>query len=537
MSDFINQLSLTLGAYLPNLLAAIGILILGWLVALALAAIIRGLLNRTSLDDRLAAMVRGDETTDPEAINVENWISTVVFWLVMLFTIGAFLQTLNLTGVSQPINQLVGDLLAFIPAILIALALLFVAWLIATFLRMIVVRVLSASGIARRLSDDADMKAQDRVSLGQTIGNVVYWLVFLLFLPAILDVLNLQGILLPVQRVVDEILGVLPNLFGAAVILAVGWLAARIIRRIVTNLLVGVGVDRFGQDTDVSGALGQQRLSEVLGTLVYVLVLIPVIIAAVNALGIEAISEPATDMLNTLLNALPALLGAFLLIGVAYFISRWVGRFVEEVLESVGFNRLFVWLGLYDETSFEQPAVAPEEETAGIEALEYTPSELVGYLTTIAIMLFAIVEAANLLGFEILAVLISQFIVAAGQVLLGLVIFGLGLYLASIAERVVRSAAGAQANILAPAARVAIIVFSGALALREMGIAEDIVNLAFGLVLGAFAVAVALAFGLGGRDIAARQLEDWRRSLETRGPESPTTPPRQQPPAEGPGAD
>jgi hypothetical protein len=137
----------------------------------------------------------------------------------------------------------------------------------------------------------------------------------------------------------------------------------------------------------------------------------------------------------------------------------------------------------------------------------------VGFLTTIAIMLFAVIESANMLGFTILAELVSEFIVAAGGVLLALVIFGLGLYLAGLADRVVRDAGGAQARLLAPTARIAIIIFAGALALRQTGIAEDIVNLTFGIVLGTIAVAAGLAFGLGSREIAARELEGFLAEL------------------------
>jgi hypothetical protein len=56
-------------------------------------------------------------------------------------------------------------------------------------------------------------------------------------------------------------------------------------------------------------------------------------------------------------------------------------------------------------------------------------------------------------------------------------------------------------------------VFAGTLALRQTQIAEDIVNMAFTLILGAIAVATALAFGLGARDLAARELERWLDSL------------------------
>ena len=159
-----------------------------------------------------------------------------------------------------------------------------------------------------------------------------------------------------------------------------------------------------------------------------------------------------------------------------------------------------------------------------VQPLRTSPAEIVGYLVTVAILLFATMEAADLLGFETLAALVSRVILAATQVLVGLVVFGIGLYLSRWVERVIRESGASQANILAPAARVAIIVFSAALALREMGIAESIVNLAFGLLLGAVAVAVALAFGLGGRDVAARALERWQQSLRSVAASAPQTP-------------
>jgi hypothetical protein len=533
MDTYFGQLIANLLAYLPTLLAALAVLVIGWLIALIVSSLVRGLLKRITLDDRIANMIRGEQA-GPERIPLENWISSVVFWLLIFITIVIFLQVLNLTIVSQPLSLLLSQILGFIPGVLGALVLLFVAWLVATFLRMVVTRVLTASGLARRVSTDAQVKTPDRVALSQTLGNIVYWLVFLLFLPAILDALNLEGILLPVQRVVDEILGVLPNLLGAAIIVAIGYLVARIVRQIVANVLSGLGIDRLGAQAGATGTAGQTRLSEVIATIVFVLILIPVAIAGLNALDIPAISEPASNMLNTLLDALPAIFGAFLLIAVAFFVARIVGQFVATILAGLGFDRLFSSIGLFRTPLTVKPAsaVATYPET-GAEPVTLTPSRIVGYLVTITILLFAVMEAADLLGFEFLATLISQFIVAAGQVLLGLVIFGIGLYLAELADRVIRGSGASNANILAPAARIGIMIFAGALALRQMGIAEDIVNLAFGLLLGAVAVAAAIAFGLGGREAAARQLERWQadlRAAQGRGVITSETPPQTEPP-------
>jgi hypothetical protein len=236
-----------------------------------------------------------------------------------------------------------------------------------------------------------------------------------------------------------------------------------------------------------------------IGLLLYVLILIPVLIAALDALQLEAITQPASDMLNTILGAFPAIYGAFLVLGIAYIVGRVVAGLITNLLTGFGFNTILARLGLGQE---------PEEG-------ERTPSEFVGYLVLVAIMFFAAIEALRLLNFELLAEGLAQFTGFAGQIILGLVIFAIGLYLANLAASAIEASDAAQAGLLALAGRIAILVLSGAMALRQMGLANEIVNLAFGLLLGAIAVAVALAFGLGGRDIAARQLERWQKSLES----------------------
>ncbi|MGL5134940.1 MAG: mechanosensitive ion channel, partial [Planktothrix sp.] len=108
-----------------------------------------------------------------------------------------------------------------------------------------------------------------------------------------------------------------------------------------------------------------------------------------------------------------------------------------------------------------------------------------------------------------LTLIINQIIIIAGQVLIGVIVFAIGLYFANLAHDLILSSGTRQSSLLAQAARVAIIIFVGAMALQQMGIASDIVNLAFGLLLGAVAVAIAIAFGLGGRDVAGEQLRNF----------------------------
>jgi hypothetical protein len=231
-----------------------------------------------------------------------------------------------------------------------------------------------------------------------------------------------------------------------------------------------------------------------------VLILIPVLIGALQALALEAITRPASNMLNSILSALPAIFAALLIVGIAYAIGRVVAEMVINLLTALGFNAVLANLGLGRELS-------PGERT---------PAEVAGYLVLVGVLLFAAIEAARELGFDLLADLIARFTVFTGQVVLGLIIFGIGLFLANLAASTVRASGANQAGLLALAARVSIIVLAGAMALRQMGLADDIINLAFGLLLGSIAVAVALAFGLGAREIAARELGEWVQSIKSR---------------------
>jgi hypothetical protein len=123
------------------------------------------------------------------------------------------------------------------------------------------------------------------------------------------------------------------------------------------------------------------------------------------------------------------------------------------------------------------------------------------------------VEAANRLGFYQVRDVVTLFIKFGGDVLLGGLILVIGFWLANIAYNAIAKASGPRSAGLARVAQIAILGLVIAMGLRAMGIADDIVNLAFGLTLGAVAVAVALSFGLGGREAAGKQMEYWLSKL------------------------
>lgn len=490
LQQLLDRSSNLVGDYLPNIVGALIILVVGWIVALVAAAIVRGILRRTTIENRIAAWIVGERAAK---MPIEQYCGTAVFWLVMLFVLVAFFDALRLPVVTQPLNALLQQLSAFAPRLLGALLLLVAAALVATLLR----RVVGAGLVAARA--DERLGTGEGQPVAASLSEVVYWTVWLLFLPMILSTLELTGLLAPVQALLNKALAFLPNVLAAAVALVVGWFIAHLVRRIVTNLMAAAGADRLGEQSGVSQALGQASLSGAVGTVVYVLILIPVVIAALNALQIDAVTGPASNMLNTLLAAVPAVFAAAIVLVLSYMVGRVMADLVSRALEAAGFNRALAALGFTG-----QPGVPGR-----------APSAIAGQSVLAGIILFAAIEAAGLLGFAALQALLASFLVLAGHVLLGLAVFGIGLYLADLAARAIRASGATNAGLLASAARVAIIVLTGAMALRQMGLANEIINLAFGLVVGAIAIAVAIAFGLGSRETAGRQVEEWVRAFRS----------------------
>ena len=273
MDRLIEQFSPILSSYVPTLLGALGILVVGWIVAHVLASAIRGIVHRTTADTRLANVFFPNEPA--RAREIQDWIGRLIFYLIMLFVLIGVFQTLQLTQVNEPLNRLLEEIFEFLPRLLSGVLLLGLAWLIATILRSGITRLLSATRIEERLRSQADLEQDQGTSVVSSIGDTIYWLVFLLFLPAVLGALAMEGLLDPVRDMTQTLLGYLPKLFAAALILFLGWFLAKVIRRIVASLLSAAGADHLAQRVGLTQVFGTTPLSQIVGLIVYVLILLP----------------------------------------------------------------------------------------------------------------------------------------------------------------------------------------------------------------------------------------------------------------------
>ena len=457
------------------ILAAIVILLVGWIIALIVAAGVKKLLQKLNTNHRLSSAT-GHKP------NIENLLSKLVFWFVIILAVVGALNVLNISGVSDPFSNMVSRVLAFIPNLLAAVAVGFIGWILAGLVKAGLTNMLARTEMDEKLSNEVGVG-----SLSSNIGEIFYWLVLLLFLPIVLSILGLTGLLIPVQNMVNEAVAYLPNLLIAGVIIFVGYILAKIVRGIVEGLSNSLGLQTQAEKI---GLFKNSNVSKFLGSFVFAIIIITALIVAFEALGIEAISQPATAMLNQIMYAIPQIIAAGLILIVAYVVSRFVGRLVAELVSGAGVDEI--------------PMKLDMQRFLGKTRV----SDIIGCLIVFFTMLFAVSEAADRLGLEQISVLIAMFIQFGASILLGAVILVVGFWLANVVANVIQRGEYNSSRWLGNLVRILIMGLVIAMGLRAMGIADSIVNLAFGLTLGSVAVAFALAFGLGGRQPAERLLSD-----------------------------
>ena len=364
-------------------------------------------------------------------------------------------------------------------------------------------------------------------SVGTELGRLAYWLVWLVGLIAALQPLGLSGVLTPVESLTNEVFAFLPRLLGAGLFFFAGLILARIVRHVVEAALGALNLERLlgragiplGEPplaVDETGVASEgvpparSSIARAVGVTVSAIIIIFAAIGALQILQISAISDPATNMLNTIALAIPRVLAALVWLAIAFLIGRWVKAMLETVLPSLGFDRSVHALGV-------MPAST-------------SPSKVVGAIAMTAILLGAAIEAARQLGGDSVAALLFQITELGGKVIFGTVIIVVGIFLARILSSLAGSSTG-EAGYAQTIVKWAIIALFTAIGLTFMGLADQIVMMAFGLILGSAAIATAIAFGLGGRDFAARLLDRWS---EGQMPVHPPAPPRLRRPAPEP---
>lgn len=483
MENFFINFNQTLGSSMLSIIGAVVVFIIGWIIAGIVGSLVYNLMAKLGVNNRMNA-------STGKHYDIEKLVSRVAFWFVFMIAIATTMSFLHLDAISAPFAGMISQVLLFIPNLIGAAALAVVGWVLATIARTALHTVLSNTQMDEKLSAEAGVQP-----MSENIANIAYWFILLMFLPMVLGQLGLNGLLAPVSNMVSKVLDFVPNILVAGVIAFVGVVVAKLLRGIVTNVVNTFKIQAIAQKAGVSD---HTKLGNMAGTLVYLLVMIPFIIAALDALKIESISRPATNMLNQIMATIPNILGAAVILALAYYIAKFIAGIVSNLLENSGVNDLPTKMGFANALGSKRV------------------SDIIGYAIIFFAMLVATTAAASLLGFTQINALVTTFIAFGANVVLGTVIIMVGFWLANVVAGVVQRSQNGSA-FLANLVRVLIIGLVLAMGLRAMGIADSIVNLAFGLTLGSVAVAFALAFGLGGQEAAGRLLRRIQDKAEVEG--------------------
>ena len=303
-----------------------------------------------------------------------------------------------------------------------------------------------------------------------------------------------SSVLQSFQHFFGTLIGFLPIIVGVLVLLFIAWILAKVLRAGTRRLLRASGIDkRLGKGRD-PGDESQYPVAHGTGTAVFWTVWILFILAILEVLGVEGLFDSIVVIFQKIFAAIPNIIGALIVLAIFYLVGRLVVKLATKFLTSIHFDELPIKLGL---------AKTPAEGHS-------SPSNVVGYIIMLFIMLFALMMAADLLGFAIVNELIAVLTSFLGLVLLGVVIIGVGTFIANFVANILR--AGGRSEPMIAFLRIFIIVLSVVLGIRAMGFADDLILLGFGLVLGAAAIAAAIAFGLGGRKVAGELLARWTKT-------------------------
>ncbi len=341
-----------------------------------------------------------------------------------------------------------------------------------------------------------------RPSLGKSLGSAVFWLILLMFIPWILAVLGLSQTLAPLNAMLTQVMEYLPRIALAAFTIAIGFVIATVARRAVTSLLSAAPIDHAAKQADIGDLIKGAEIAQAAGLIVYVFILIPTFIVGLEALAIESISAPLTTMLETMMNAIPSIIAAGLVLFVFTLFARAVRSLVISFLTGMGFDSFWRQLGVAIEHHEDEEAAKRV-----MKAPVISPTIIVANIAMVAMLIVGAITAAQQLNIEPVSTALSEVLAVGAQILLGSVVILAGIPVSRFVANTLRRAGDARSELVATVVQWGILVLVTAIGVREMGLGSDIIFAGFVLILGSAALAAALAFGIGGRGAAARFLE------------------------------
>lgn len=479
---------------------AILVLLIGWLIIKIIAGSIEKLVRKTGVMEKFIDKFSMSESKSEE-IDGSKIIGKTIYYILLVILFIIFFNLLDLDIIANPLANLISTFLDFIPAVLKAALILLAAFVIAYIAQWGIITVGKKFGLGKLF---VKLQVADTVENAEayvtTVAKVVFYIILLPAIPGVLQALGVQGVAEPFTNVLDSVISAIPTFVYAAIIFAVGWFVAKIVKSIVTNLLETLGSEKLVDKFNLKNLFEGTSLAIVVGNIIFVLIIIPVAITTLETLNLTGISDPAISMLHQVIDLIPSIIIAVLLILLGIWLGKFLGNFVTDLLARVGFDNITSNMKLGNKT---------------MSSNSMKPSALVGYVVQVLIIFFLAIQALTLIKLDFLVDIASSVTAYLPQVLAAVLTVGIALLVGNIVEKVIHNMlSGPPVRVLAAFAKYAILALAGFMALTQLGIATSIVASAFTLILGGLSLAFGLAFGLGGKDFAAKYLKKADEAIE-----------------------
>jgi hypothetical protein len=375
-------------------------------------------------------------------------------------------------------------------AVIKAVLILILALIVAKIVTSTVVKLLGKTKL-NSLFDKANSADGSKDGVVTFVGKLVYLLVFLLFVPGIFQSLGMTDISAPILKILNTMWGYVPNIVAAVIVLWAGIFIAKLVRELLIPVFNKIKINTIQEKAGIEVS-DSAKLSNTLAYIVYVLILIPVIIAALNVLNIETISGPAVKMLDVIFEFIPNILAALVIIIIGSMVAKFAGNIVQSLIAASGLD-------------------ANLHKLLEGKANNFVLSKVIGTIVQVVMMIFFVVESVSVLHLQVVSNIGNAIIGYMPNVLAALLIVIICYICGVIVEKALTKNGLKTAAVIG---KSAIYIVGAFMVLNELGIAQELVNAAFILIIAAAAVAFAISFGFGGREFAARTLKKFEDKLD-----------------------
>ncbi len=386
------------------------------------------------------------------------------------------------------------SILAGVPDFIVAILLAVLAWIVAVFVKKIIVKLGTKTKLPNRFVKLHAVKDEEGGrELLKTLGSLGFLIVFLLMIPAVFDRLGMQSVSAPISAMISSALTYLPNLLGAGLVLFIGYLLSKIAKEVVIGIAKAAGVDKLANKFN-SETEQESSLSELLGTIVFAIIIIPTVIMALQILKLHAVSEPAIAMLSSIFAVIPNIIVCIIMIMLGLFIAKIVGQIAKGFFVNARVDRM------------------AEHKHFKVLFSKSKPSDMfTGIIKFVIIAIFAF-QAISVLNLSVLSNISAAILIYAPNVIAAILILLVAYFAASFISSIVGNISNSK--FMAAITKAVIYIFAIFMTLSQLRLAQDIVMIAFMFIAGAIALAFVIAFGLGGRDFAKNQLSKFDKKLD-----------------------